>query len=213
MQGMHRLLAAVRGELHHGARYWVKGVIDILQRMKPPQLTKRRAKFQAPRSHAPQAALLAMGLMLGGSGARAQADFQIVWVVIGEAAGAVPNEPLRAGRHLFMASELAAFSLQHVQVAKVEAQPPVVELAVGEQFCVTSLNIAASTATGTPVKHAPLTISVRQDHKEALGLDRRKDDICVKGISAGEFAMRFTSMLPAKDGTTRGAQVFLRIRN
>lgn len=151
-------------------------------------------------------------MALGWNAVRAQVDFQIVWVVIGEAAGASPNEAVMAGRHLFMASELAAFSLQHVAVAKVEAQPMVVELAVGEQFCVTSLNIAAFTAAGVPVKRSPLTISVRQDHKEALGLDRRKDDICVKAMSAGEFPVRFASMLPAKDGTTRGAQVFLRIR-
>ena len=159
-------------------------------------------------------ALLAV-LVGAGNGAVAKAEFQmsqIVWVVIGEAAAATSEAATRAGRHLFLGNELAAFSLQHVEIAKVQAAPEVVELAVGEQFCITSLKIAAITAAGVPVKGSPLTISVRQDHKEALGLDRRKSNICVKGTSAGEYPVRFSSMLPAKDGSMRGAQVFLRIR-
>jgi hypothetical protein len=154
--------------------------------------------------------------VLGGNGALAQSDYhlsQIVWVVIGEAAGASPSEPVRAGRHLFMAKELADFTLKNVEVARVDAQPEVVELAVGQRFCVTSLNLAAFTAAGAIVKGAPMTISVRQDHKEPMGLSRSKTDICVKGVSAGEYPLRFSSLLPAKDGTNRGAQVFVRVRD
>jgi hypothetical protein len=154
--------------------------------------------------------------VLSWSGALAQSDYhlsQIVWVVIGEAAGASPNERVRAGRHLFMAKELADFTLKQVEVARVDAQPEVVELVVGQRFCVTSLNLAAFTATGEVVKGAPMTISVRQDHKEPMGLNRSKTDICVKGVSAGEYPLRFSSLLPAKDGTNRGAQVFVRVRD
>ena len=189
-------------------------ITDIRKAMKQPQL----AKFRPGSRRASQAVRLAGSLLIaslltaGSHAVRAQ-DFQIVWVVIGEVAGASPDEPLRAGRHLFMANELAAFSMRHVEIAKVEALPSVIELAIGERFCISALNVAGLTATGTPVKNSPMTISVRQDHKEALGLDRRKNDICVKGMSAGEFPIRFASMLPAKDGTTRGAQVFLRIRD
>jgi hypothetical protein len=161
-------------------------------------------------------AVLAALLGLGCSSAAAQADFhvaQIVWVVIGETAAATPEVPVRAGRHLFMAKELTDFSLRHTQIARVEARPTIVELGLGEGFCMTSLHIAAFTSAGAAVKGAPLTISVRQDHKEAMGLDRRSNDICVKGINAGEYPIRFTSMLPAADGTSRGAQVFVRIRD
>jgi hypothetical protein len=164
----------------------------------------------------PTWAAFAALFVLGGSGALAQSDYhlsQIVWVVIGEAAGASPNQRVRAGRHLFMATELAGFTLKHVEVARVNAQPEVVELAVGQRFCVTSLNLAAFTAAGEVVKGAPMTISVRQDHKEPMGLNRSKTDICVKGVSAGEYPLRFSSLLPAKDGTSRGAQVFVRVRD
>lgn len=154
-------------------------------------------------------------LVLGWNGALAQSDYrlaQIVWVVIGEAAGAAHNDPVRAGRHLFMAKELAEFTLKHIEVARVDAQPTVVELAVGERFCVTSLSLVGFTAAGEAIKGSPMTISVRQDHKEPMGLDRSKKDICVKGVSAGEYPIRFSSLLPAKDGTNRGAQVFVRVR-
>ena len=154
-------------------------------------------------------------LAFGSTGAIAQSDFhmsQIVWVVIGEASTASPKNPIRAGQHLFMANELADFTLRHVEVARIEAQPEVVELSVGQRFCVTSLRLAAFNAGGHAIQGSPMSISVRQDHKEALGLDRSRKNICVKGTSAGEFPIRFASLLPAKDGTTRGAQVFVRIR-
>lgn len=155
------------------------------------------------------ALLTAVGVVLS---VRA-ADFQIVWVVIGEAATSAGDQPVRAGRHLFMAPELADLSLKRVNVARVEAEPTVTNLAVGERFCLTSLKIIASGGDGSVVKHAPLSVSVRQDHRDALGLQRRKDDICVQAASAGEYPIRFTSLLPALDGTARGAQIFLRVRD
>lgn len=191
--------------------YRINGVAKV---MKQPQLANFMGKGRRalPARLIATTVLTASLLALGSGVARGQ-DFQIVWVVIGEVAGASQDEPLRAGRHLFMANELAAFSMQRVEVAKVEASPSIVQLAIGERFCVSALDVTGFTASGTPVKKSPMTISVRQDHKEALGLDRRKNDICVQGTSAGEFPIRFSSMLPAKDGTTRGAQVFLRIRD
>lgn len=141
------------------------------------------------------------------------ADFQIVWVVIGEAAASAGDQPVSAGRHLFMASELASFSLRNVKIARIDAEPVITSLAVGERFCLTSLKITASSADRSIVKHAPLSISVRQDHKDALYLERRKDDICVRPTIPGEFPIRFTSLLPAADGTTRGAQIFVRVHD
>lgn len=139
------------------------------------------------------------------------ADFQIVWVTIGDAAAVSGGSPVRAGRHLFMASELAQFALRQVSVARVEVSPEIKDLAIGERFCLTSLRITAVDGQREPVKQAPLSVSVRQDHRDTLGLERRKNDICVRPIAAGEYPIRFTSLVPAADGTTRGAQMFLRV--
>lgn len=195
-------------EPHSASRCWAIGGMEIVEIMKQLRSTQFR--------RCPPRAILAAVLGFGCSDGIAQSDFhiaQIVWVVIGETAAAGADLPVRAGRHLFMAKELTEFSLRRIQIARVEALPTIVELGLGEAFCVTSLQIAAFTAAGTAVKGAPLSISVRQDHKEAMGLDRRRNNICVKGVSAGEYPIRFTSMLPAADGTARGAQVFVRIRD
>lgn len=187
---------------------------DRNMNIKPPSSFEPRR--QAGRRNLRVPVAFAALFALGWSVALAQSGYhlaQIVWVVIGEAAGAAPNEPVRAGRHLFMAKELADFTLKNVDVARVDAQPEIVELTVGERFCVTSLRLSAFTAAGGIVKGSPMTISVRQDHKEPMGLDRSRKDICVKGVSAGEYPIRFSSLLPAKDGTSRGAQVFIRVRD
>lgn len=159
---------------------------------------------------------LAVGMLLAASlpaTASRAGDFQIVWVVIGEAAAAVGDQPVSVGRHLFMASELASFSLRNITVARIEAEPVVTNLAVGQRFCLTSLKITASGPDRSPVKRAPLSISIRQDHKDALDLERSKDDICVRPTIAGEFPIRFTSLLPSADGSTRGAQIFVRVHD
>lgn len=139
------------------------------------------------------------------------ASYQIVWVVIGEAAAAAGDQPVSAGRHLFMAPELAAFSLRNVTVTRVDVQPETTRLAVGQRFCLTSLKISASGPDRSMVQRAPLSISIRQDHKDELNLERHKDDICIRPKVAGEFPIRFTSLLPAADGSMRGAQVFVRV--
>jgi hypothetical protein len=141
-----------------------------------------------------------------------QTDYQIVWVVVGEAAAATGADHTGAGRRLFMASELADFSLRRVTVARIDAQPVVSDLTVGGRVCITSLKILAYDANGVPVKHAPLSISIRQDHKDLIGLTRSKDDICIAPNTPGEYPVRFTSLLPAKDGTMRGAQIFVRVK-
>ena len=180
-------------------------------KVKQPPITLERHARRRHRALVTVAVLF----VLGWSGALAQSGYrlaQVVWVVIGEAAGASSDAPVRAGRHLFMASELAGFTLRNVDVARVDAQPTIVDLAIGQRFCVTSLRLAAFNAAGEVVKGSPMSISVRQDHKEPMGLDRSKRNICVQGAIAGEYPIRFGSLLPAKDGTSRGAQVFVRVR-
>jgi hypothetical protein len=139
------------------------------------------------------------------------ADFQIVWVNVGEAAAAVNGKPARAGRQLFMAPDLVEFSLNKVTIAKVDVEPSTISLKVGERFCLTSLDIHATTEERTDVRDAPLSVSVRQDHRERLDMQRGRKNICFKPEAGGEYPVRFNSLLPARDGTTRGAQIFLRV--
>lgn len=141
------------------------------------------------------------------------ADFQIVWVVIGDAASSTAEQPAEAGRHLFMASDLADMALKNIAVAKVAVEPTVVSLTAGERFCLSSLTIVASQRDRSIIKRSPLSVSVRQDHRDALRLDRRSKDICARPAVSGEYPIRFTSLLPASDGSSRGAQIFLRVRD
>jgi hypothetical protein len=139
------------------------------------------------------------------------ADFQIVWVVVGEAESNTGERPARVGRHLFMAPDLIALSLKNVKVSRIDVAPSVTQIAAGQRLCVSSLNIIAYGPVGDALKRAPLSISVRQDQKQRLDLERDAKDVCVTPSAPGEYPIRFASLLPAPDGTTRGAQIFLRV--
>ena len=145
--------------------------------------------------------------------AAAQSSYQIVWVVIGEASSASDKGEAHAGRQLFMASDLVSKSLANVKVEQVDVTPTVSEIAVGERLCLTSMDIRTLGPDKAVVPEAPLSISVRQDHKQQLGLNRTKRDICVKPTAAGEYPLRLTSLLPARDGTMRGAQLYIRVKD
>lgn len=140
-----------------------------------------------------------------------EGPFQIVWVVIGEASSGAEDAPAHAGRQLFMASDLVSKSLANVRIEQVEVAPVINELTVGQRLCVTHMSIRTHGPGKELVGGAPLSISVRQDHKPRLGLKRSKRDICLQPTAAGEYPVRLTSMLPARDGSTRGAQVYLRV--
>ena len=101
--------------------------------------------------------------------------------------------------------------MDQIFVSELDVEPKVSELTVGDRFCLTSLRINATGQNREPVKRAPLSVSVRQDHRNVLALKSRRQDICVQPEVAGEFPIRFTSLIPAADGTTRVAQVFLRV--
>ncbi|HEY0682349.1 MAG TPA: hypothetical protein VGD45_08470 [Steroidobacter sp.] len=139
--------------------------------------------------------------------------FQIVWVVIGEAASASDKSPAYAGRQLFVASDLVSKSLANVKVEQVEVEPAVQVLELGKRLCVTQMSIRAAGPGNEPVAGAPLSISIRQDHKQRLGLKRSRRNICLQPTEAGEYPVRLTSMLPARDGTMRGAQVYIRVND
>lgn len=138
------------------------------------------------------------------------ADFQIVWVVVGEVASADSGPP-RAGRQLFRGPDLAAFSLQDVKVVQVKVEPDISELTPGQRICMTDLHINAFGPDQASVQAAPLSISIRQDHRHRLNLQRKSDDICFAPQEPGEYPVRVTSLVPAADGTMRGAQFFLRV--
>lgn len=151
-------------------------------------------------------------LTAGRPGPAAAADFQIVWVVIGEAAAA-GQEPMQVGRHLFMAADLAAFALKRITISRVEVEPVVTNLSVGERFCLDSLHLSAYGADRSMVEGAPASISVRQDYRDGMGLESSKRNICMTPTVAGEYPIRFTSLVPAADGSMRGAQIFVRVRD
>lgn len=140
------------------------------------------------------------------------ADFQIVWINVGEVASAPEGQPARAGRQLFMAPDLVELSLKKITVARVDVAPTVVALKIGEQFCLTSLSVVTNTEAHKEVENAPLGVSVRQDQRERLSMRRAKNDICFSPTSPGEYPVRLSSLLPARDGSTRGAQIFLRVQ-
>lgn len=139
------------------------------------------------------------------------ANFQIVWVNVGEVAATANGATIRAGRQLFMAPDLVGFSLDKVTIAQVDVDPNVVALKVGQRFCLTSLRVQARSENRAAVENAPLSVSVRQDHRARLALKRSKQDICFRPTEGGEYPVRLTSLLPARDGTTRGAQIYLRV--
>lgn len=156
----------------------------------------------------------ALMMMIGGARpALAQAEFQIVWVVIGEAATAGDKRAGRTGRQLFLASDLLQMTLDNVKVTRIDVEPVIVEIGVGEEMCLSGLTMHAFGPDQQPIGGAPLSIAIRQDHKERLGLKRSKRDICVRPADVGEYPVRLTSLLPAPDGTMRGAQVFLRAKD
>ena len=141
------------------------------------------------------------------------ADFQIVWINVGEvAAAANGDQPPRAGRQLFMAPDLVQLSLKNITVARVNVEPSVLAMVPGEQICLTELRITATGHDRAVVEDAPLTVSVRQDQRERLAMKRTKADICFRPSNPGEYPVRFNSLLPARDGTIRGAQIFLRVQ-
>jgi len=150
-------------------------------------------------------------LLMCGSALAQSSDFQIVWVVVGDVGTNTADHGVSAGKHLFMATDLADLSLNRVNIARVDAEPTVTALHVGDRFCLTSLRITASDADQSVVKGAPLSVSVRQDHRDTLQLESRDDNICMRPKAQGEYPVRFASLLPAIDGSTRGAQIFIRV--
>jgi hypothetical protein len=122
-------------------------------------------------------------------------DFKILWTTVGEVVSAGEDTvPLQRG----------------AKVVRVDVEPAIVPIAAGKQVCISTLEVRAVGPDGRGLAGAPLTISVRDDQKLNLRLTRPGGDLCMRPASPGEYPIRFTSKLPAPDGTQRGAQIFLR---
>jgi hypothetical protein len=173
---------------------------------------QRIAQSQAARSVVTAPAWIVMALMLCGLAAPASAlDFQVAWIAIGEAAASAGDGSVHAARELVPIADLAQrLTRNGAKVARVAAEPPVLEVMIGEQVCFSALHIRAFGADGRQISGVPLSITVREDLREKLQLARSTRDICVRPSRGGEYPIRFTSKLPAPDGSSRGAQVFVR---
>jgi hypothetical protein len=144
-----------------------------------------------------RAAVVALAALLAPiQGAAQLGDFKVAWITIGEvtSAAAANAAPLQPG----------------TKVVRVDVLPTIVEVAVGAQVCISSLQMLAFDAQRRPIAGVPLVMAVRQDHKPQLQLTHSKG-ICMRPARKGEYPIRFTSKVPAPDDTLRGAQVFLRV--
>jgi hypothetical protein len=122
-------------------------------------------------------------------------DFTVVWSTVGEVASAGKDAvPIQRG----------------AKVVRVDVEPAVIRIALGKQVCLSALQVRAFDPDGRALAGAPLTITIREDQKLQLQLTRPKGDLCMRPASPGEYPVRFTSKLPARDDTLRGAQIFLR---
>jgi hypothetical protein len=154
------------------------------------------------------ATILALCGLAGTAGAL---DFQVAWIAIGEAAASAGDGSVRATRELVPIADLTQQLTRHgAKVTRVAIEPTVLEVVTGEQVCISALHIRAFGADGRQISGVPLSITVREDLREKLQLARSPRDICVRPSRGGEYPIRFTSKLPAPDGSTRGAQVFVR---
>jgi len=136
-----------------------------------------------------------LGLIAPIQGPAQVADFKVAWSNVGEVVSAAEGAPV---------------TMQPgTRVARVDAQPTIVEVAVGQQVCISSLQLRAFGSDGRAIAGVPLVLAVRQDHKPQLQLTHLKG-LCMRPTRKGEYPLRFTSKAPAADDTLRGAQVFIR---
>ena len=118
---------------------------------------------------------------------------------------------MHASRELAPLADLAQqVTRQGAKVTRLDVEPAVLEVVIGEQVCISTLHIRAFGADGRQISGVPLSITVREDLRGKLQLARSSHDVCVRPSRGGEYPIRFTSRLPAPDGSTRGAQVFVR---
>ena len=143
------------------------------------------------------ALLWAAWLMTPTPGVGQSVEFKVAWTNVGEGVSSAGNDavPIQRG----------------TKVARVDVQPTVVEVAVGKQVCIGTLQVRAFGADGKAIAGVPLEIAVRQDQKVQLQLTRSKG-LCMRPARSGEYPVRFTSKVPAADDSLRGAQIFVRAR-
>lgn len=130
----------------------------------------------------------------------------IAWRDIGLVRSATPDSPPVV---LPLAAQTAG-ALTGVKVDRVAVEPAVLDVAVGGRVCISQFDIAAY-AGDERTAAVPLIVAMQVDHLQQLKMEAKPQDLCFRPQSAGEYAIRFTSKLPAADSTFRGAQVFVRV--
>lgn len=99
----------------------------------------------------------------------------------------------------------------HVKVDRIVIAPAVITGTIGKPVCISQLDIAAYTDSGQRAHAVPLMVDMQQEHLRKLTFSTRNNDLCLRPTQTGEFTIRFSSQVPAADGTLRGAQVFVRV--
>jgi hypothetical protein len=150
---------------------------------------------------------LAFSLLLATSTVAAQGLPDIVWREIAQARsnaqGASPTVQSLASQ--------SPPSPESPKVDRVEIAPEIVRGSVGALVCISQLDIAAYTHAGERASAVPLSIDMQQQQLRKLTFSPKPNDLCFRPREPGEYAIRFSSKLPAADGTLRGAQVFVRV--
>lgn len=150
-------------------------------------------------------------LALAASASIAQvASFDIEWRTLAVAHSNMAEQRPKLERTY---ARLPARTATDMRVERVSAVPEVVVLGIGQNFCLSSLDLGALDSAGQRLQGVAVSVDVRADDLPGLRVLPNKQDVCFRPAKPGEYAIRFTSLVPARDGTFRGAQMFIRVQS
>jgi hypothetical protein len=139
--------------------------------------------------------------------ASAQPALQIAWrhvtQVRSNAAGGTPTvDPLPT---------LAQPATTRLKVDRIAVSPAIISSKVGKPVCIGQLDVAAYTDQGQRAPDVLLILDMQEEQLRNVTFSAKGKDLCLTPMRAGEFTLRFSSRVPAADGTFRGAQIFVRV--
>ena len=85
------------------------------------------------------------------------------------------------------------------KVVRVDVEPAIIAVAVGKQVCLSALQVRAFGPDGSALAGAPLSSTIREDHKAAAAAHASEGRHLHAPREPGEYPIRFTSKLPAPD--------------
>ena len=136
-----------------------------------------------------------------------QTSFTIQWREVAQVQTSAAGEPA-------VVKPLAAKSPSQASEAKVERiaiEPAVLRTGRGKIVCLSRFDIAAYGPAGERTASVPLELHMQEQHLRTLTFESKPKDLCFRVTQTGELAIRLTSKIPARDGTYRGAQAFVRV--